>query len=642
MKLKIGVIAHYSAMKSDFQHLAESEQCELLFKVGVLDLAVETAIEMERKDRVSAIITGANTARFISEYVTIPVIPLYTKSLNLISAFYEAKAQGEKIAFADLRRFSEYYDLEFIRKITGYDIESYYFEEISDVDRVLKDIIEDEREIIVTAASCMIAKSAKRNVKSILMIPQESDIRDAINIARHLAVARQEEMKKTQWIRAVVDASNDGVVTLDQRGIVSVVSKVGEDMIGMREAQLVGQHMDTLCDKYPLFQKLFDVQTEMEIIKHESLSLVVEKREVSDAQGNFMGTIYHLQELENIKSKEMTARKKISASGFVAQNCFDDIQGSSTSILSAKAQAKKFAQTRSNVLIYGESGTGKEIFAQSIHNYSPCSAGPFVAINCATLPEMLLESELFGYEEGAFTGARKGGKEGLLEMAHGGTLFLDEIAEMPIQLQSRLLRVLQDKVVRRVGGNKNIPVDVRIISATNRNIEREIEEGRFREDLYYRINVLNLTLPPLRDRKEDIPQIALMMAHRVAIQNDKPISIDYASLEYLKQRDWPGNVRELFNFIERVVVLAENQTIEMEEIQSALSRMNGEKNREITHAVFEDDAEVLVPIGDIKMMESYILRHIYAQCSGDKNQMKSILKMSDTTLWRRLKEIGCA
>ena len=216
-------------------------------------------------------------------------------------------------------------------------------------------------------------------------------------------------------------------------------------------------------------------------------------------------------------------------------------------------KAKRFALSDSNILLYGESGCGKELFAQSIHNFSAYSRGPFLAINCATLPEALLESELFGYAEGAFTGAKKGGNQGLLELANYGTLFLDEIGEMPLSLQSRLLRVLQDKSVRRIGGNKNVPVNVRIIAATNRDLRQMVKEGTFRGDLFYRIDVLRLNIPPLRERKEDIPLIIEELLINFTRERAQSFAFTADQIQRLMEYNWYGNVRELRNFVERVL-----------------------------------------------------------------------------------------
>lgn len=243
------------------------------------------------------------------------------------------------------------------------------------------------------------------------------------------------------------------------------------------------------------------------------------------------------------------------------------IVGNSILMQEVKKMASRSAKTDSNVLIIGESGTGKELFAHAIHNESKRAEGPFVKINCAAIPKDLLESELFGYEEGAFTGAKKQGKIGKFELATGGTIFLDEIGDMPLEMQVKILRVLQEKEIERIGGNRTIPVDCRIIAATNRDLKERIKEQAFREDLYYRLNVINIEVPPLRNRKEDIEVLTLKLMEKLSGSLGKYVNnITVDALESLKAYNWPGNIRELENVIERAINLTDQETIELQHL----------------------------------------------------------------------------
>lgn len=233
---------------------------------------------------------------------------------------------------------------------------------------------------------------------------------------------------------------------------------------------------------------------------------------------------------------------------------FDKIIGKSKNFVSIVEYAKKISDSTSTVLITGESGTGKEVFAQAIHNSSSRRDKVFIAVNCGAIPSNLIESELLGYEEGAFTGAKKGGNAGKFEMAHGGTIFLDEIGEMSLETQVRLLRVIEEGVVSRVGGSKQIPVDVRIIAATNKDLQEEVNKGNFRKDLFYRLNVIPLGLPPLRERKEDIPILVDYYMARISKKlNKKKFNIDNRVMKKFLEYEWPGNIRELENVIELIV-----------------------------------------------------------------------------------------
>lgn len=286
---------------------------------------------------------------------------------------------------------------------------------------------------------------------------------------------------------------------------------------------------------------------------------------VFDANGRISGLI----EISRSQQQEMKKiRKNI---GLNAEYTFADVIGKSDMIQKEIALAKEFAKNRGTVLITGESGVGKEIFAQSIHNESPRRKGPFVALNCANFPAELIESELFGYVEGAFTGASKKGQIGKFELASGGTLFLDEIGELPYYFQSKLLRVLETWTVTRVGGLKEIPVDVRLIAATNRNLPDMIKAGLFRQDLYYRLQVLTLDLPPLRNRKEDIPLIAEHFLRIFALQNDHAQKkITEEAKKALTAYDWPGNARELRNLMNRIDLLYKDSALSREIIEASL------------------------------------------------------------------------
>lgn len=286
-------------------------------------------------------------------------------------------------------------------------------------------------------------------------------------------------------------------------------------------------------------------------------------------------------------------------------------------------------------LIQGETGTGKELFAQSIHNASGRKDKPFVAVNCAALPENLLESELFGYVEGAFTGARKGGKTGLFELAHEGTIFLDEISEMSMSIQARFLRVIQEKEVVRLGDDKIIPVNIRVIGATNRDLLRQVEEMKFREDLYYRLCVLTLEIPPLRMRKEDIHNLVdYFLVGKSKELNIKTKGIDHDAMARLLLYDWPGNIRQLENLVERCVVLSRDKEISIEVMDEAISGIP-QLGREADHQYVEHENDGKK--GVLKQIEKDTIMNVLEETGGNKTLAAEKLGISVTTLWRKLK-----
>jgi transcriptional regulator with PAS, ATPase and Fis domain len=354
-----------------------------------------------------------------------------------------------------------------------------------------------------------------------------------------------------------------------------------------------------------------------------------------------MASILSLQEIDRIQNVEAKIREELYLKGNIAEYFFDDIKGKSAAIKETKRIADSFAKLDSIVLILGETGTGKELFAQSIHNASLRSHGPFVAVNCGAIPSNLIESELFGYSEGAFTGAKKGGKRGLFEIAHRGTIFLDEISEMDIYGQVMLLRVIQEKQIRRIGDDRVIPVDVRIIAATNKNLIKLVEEKKFREDLYYRLNVLTLKIPPLRDRQNDIEYLMQYFIDEYNKKFYKYVTLTEAAIAQVMDYPWYGNVRHLKSFCERLVALANQNQIGVELIKRQLenellsSHLSNEVNQQppigsgaatVPNRVINGDD---YPAQIIELLRRF---------DGNKSKVAEHLGISRTTLWRQIKQ----
>ncbi|HET9595603.1 MAG TPA: sigma-54 dependent transcriptional regulator [Anaeromyxobacteraceae bacterium] len=303
--------------------------------------------------------------------------------------------------------------------------------------------------------------------------------------------------------------------------------------------------------------------------------------------------------------------------------------GSAPAFRAALDALRQAAPTAATVLVSGESGTGKELAARMLHELSPRVAGPFVPINCAAIPDTILESELFGYERGAFTGAAAR-KEGRFERAHGGTLFLDEVGEMTPAVQVKLLRVLQDGVIERLGGTQPVRVDVRIVAATNKDLSAEVRGGRFREDLFYRLNVIAVRLPALRERREDVPLLASAFLRRLAEKNGKAVSgFTPAALAALERHDWPGNVRELENTVERAVVLSHGGLVGVDELPEAVRAAQAEPAA--------PGGAIIIPVGTpMDEVERLVIRETLRHTRGDKTLAAQILGIASRTIYRKL------
>ena len=372
----------------------------------------------------------------------------------------------------------------------------------------------------------------------------------------------------------ILQTMSDGVITFDEGGIVIRVNPSSEQILGIKDQDLIDNSVkNVLGDKAHFIDKLLSHQesfTEEEVMvdtKDGFFRCLASGKPIKDDQGVLKGGLILLRPIERVQ--KLVHR----FSGAQATFRFRDIIGESAGIREAIRMASLAASSMSTVLLQGESGTGKELFAQAIHNRSPRRKGPFVAVNCGAIPRELIASELFGYEGGAFTGAKRGGRPGKFELASGGTLFLDEIGEMPLEQQVALLRVLQERRLTRLGGDKVIPVDVRVICATNKNLLGEVEKGNFRRDLYYRVNVITINIPPLRERPEDIPILFKHFLERISREWGKSFDgVDPEVVEHLKRYRWPGNVRELQNVVERMVSIAEGSRITAEYLPEEIYR----------------------------------------------------------------------
>ncbi|NLP49530.1 sigma 54-interacting transcriptional regulator [Bacillus sp. RO1] len=380
-------------------------------------------------------------------------------------------------------------------------------------------------------------------------------------LSKRLGDANQEANKISDHLKKVVNGVNDGILAVNQQGRITVYNEILERFLRVPMKKAVDRHVRDVISDHTLYDFIMNRREEEEdgYFTINSMSFMVH-RFMIDPQGTIVVTFKDASETIEM---EKQLKRELVKKGFYGKYHFGDIVGSHPELLRTKEIARKLAKTELTILIQGESGTGKELFASSIHNASNRSNGPFLAVNFSALPEDLVESELFGYEEGAFSGAKKGGRKGLFEQANGGTIFLDEIGDISLKVQARLLRVLQEKELLRIGGNKIIPVDVRVVAATNKDLLSLMEEGKFREDLYHRLKVLFLQLPALRKRKEDI---AHLIQHFIQ-QSDQPaIKLEFEVLEKLKEYNWYGNIRELKNTLDYMLAVCEENTIKVEDI----------------------------------------------------------------------------
>lgn len=467
------------------------------------------------------------------------------------------------------------------------------------------------------------------------------DISDLIKLAEQ--ITNLNEVRET--LEATINATQDAISVVDEKGIGVLINPAYTRITGFTEKDIVGKdcrvdlsegesiHMEVLKTKKPVKGRKLKVGPLKKEVIAEAAPILV--------NGQIKGSVAIIHDLTEINQiyKQLDQAKKIIRS-LEAKYTFEDIIGNNDGLLNAVEKAKLAAETPATVIIRGESGTGKELFAHAIHNASSRRYAQFIRVNCAAINENLLESELFGYEEGAFTGASKGGKVGLFEKANGGTIFLDEIGELSLNTQAKLLRVLQEKEIVRVGGNKSIAIDVRVISATNVDLETAILEKKFRQDLYYRLNVVPINIPALRAHKEDIPSLVNHFMIKLNQEYGRNvISIDEKALIWIMKYDWPGNVRELENFLGRSMI-----NVKMHEHQLELRHLSPFLTVPITDstsAIIEAHSNVysLAPLDEsLSKFEKDYLSNVLLECGNNREKTAELLNISLRTLYYKIKK----
>ena len=577
------------------------------------------------------IITRKGTRRIVEEVTNLKVVSLNN---SLSDYLWILKERGLHtpglIAFFSYDPMSS--DILQMCEMLGVQTKNYIFKSFADcrgyVERALKD------GAVFSVGGAWTDPWAKRlGLPHVIVENSVETILNALESATQLRRVQVEEAEKqclfktqSEMYQAVLDFTHDAILAIDENGRIQVLNPPAERIMGCRAADSVGQPVEAVLPNTLLPDVLESGEKQLDQIMQIHQTLCNTNRIPILVDGQRRGVVATFQDVKQLQNSEQKIRLKLHEKGLVAKYAFNDILGDSPAIRSTIQIARSYAASRASVLILGETGTGKELFAQSIHNASDRRDGPFVAINCAAVSNSLLESELFGYEAGSFTGASRGGREGVFELAHGGTLFLDEIGEIPRETQVELLRVLQEKEIRRVGGSRVIPVDVRIIAATNKDLLQETVEGRFREDLYYRLDVLDLKLPPLRERGDDVKILGLHLFRQLPGGKDPIMQSQFLYLlEQAGPYQWYGNIRELQNFVERANILMRNAGASSVTVSDILRR----RAEPAPEPCQETESR------DRRAIEAALHNH-----PGSMADAARSLGCSRQTLWRKMKKYG--
>ena len=591
-----------------------------------------------------AIIARGYTAqKTLTKYSeTTPTIRVHISGYDIIRSVYECreKYHPKKIAICGLDESLS--EAASVCKILGVEANVYAPVRNQDLPQVLNKAIEDGCDALVSGYSANLL-AGKMGLNSVVIQTGAAALSQAMDEAIYTVERIRHERVISQMYKTIIYSSDAGLLYVDREGIIRVRNHVARQMNG--NVSIMGKPLKMVISWLePLFcsvMKNGKVETRLISIPGSKITVSVKCSPVI-ANNELSGVVFNLTDVTQIQELESQIRRKLSERGLKARYTFDQIIHKSKEIDRVIQLAGRYAASDSNVIIIGETGTGKELFAQSIHNASKRKNGPFVAVNCAALPENLLESELFGYVEGAFTGTSKGGKMGLFEQAHGGTLFLDEVGEISMAIQTKLLRVLQERQVRRIGDNKVINVDVRIISATNKSIRKMADVGQFRRDLVYRLDVLRLFLPPLREREADVELLFVNQLQGMAKRNGQlPVKIEAGVYPLLCQYPFFGNIRELRNIAERVFVLHEGDIINAHDVHEALYPADLDMDPSFaisTGTGLAELTETQEQNSENFLGEEERLRQALKISGGNKGKAAKLLGIDRSTLWRRMKK----
>lgn len=595
--------------------------------VGTMSKGLEIAKKLE-KDGAKIIVTRGGTYKLVKSQLNIPVVEIKVSAYDIVNSFDQIKDPEEVIGLVGYSNVV--FGFNVLKKIIPNEVQMVLLNSESEI----PDIVEKYKGkgIRTFVGDSNVANVVQGlNCRGIMITSQKETIQVAIQEARRILRAIRQEKHMTEHLRAIMNFVGDGIISIDSQNHVTHFNQTAENILKLSASEMIGKKIFDIFRNPKIHEILYKREKIIgEMVSEKQLNLSFNQIPLLEGE-DVTGAVITFQETQEIQRMEFNIRKSMSKKGFVAKYNFNEIVHKSPLMKECIKTAKEYAVYDAPVHIFGESGTGKELFSQSIHNESKRKNGPFLAVNCAALPPNLIESEFFGYEEGAFTGAKKSGKPGIFELAHNGTLFLDEISEIPMELQGRLLRVLQEKEVRRVGGNKVTPVDVRIITASNRRLQDMVDQDLFRKDLYYRINVLSLRIPTLKERKEDILLLTEFFIEKYSnTYHKKKLEITEPIKKALMAGEFEGNIRELENIVERSVIVSSFDQVlnEMEELTNQSPRNS------MADEVHKYDS--IPENSTMKQLEEWYILKVFQETEQNVQKTCEILGISRSTLWRKL------
>ena len=637
-EFRIGTFAFNKTTAAHIQQFARSHinDFSLSFSDKGLEEAIPVALEMQANG-IEVIMSSRGTAALLRENLKIPILSFSVTSLDILKAIKEASSYGNRIFFPSFRQKLQ--RLNIVENILNIKLVQGIYHDSKSLESIILRAMEEACHVCIGGG--VTKKICERyDFNAVEITISEEEIYSTFENAKSVAQGNRDNKEMVQRYHQILESISEGIVAVDRHGKITSINRAARDAAHVPDVDVLGdlvtKYLPTssilkvMQNKIPMYNRIEKIDNIQHLVNHIPILM---DSEVIGAVTTFKD-VAHAIKAENLLRRSL-------AKNLVAKYHIHDLVHDSPIMEKLIEKVKHFARTNSTILIMGETGTGKEIVAQSVHNLSLRNKMPFVSINCGSLPDQLIDSELFGYQSGAFTGAIKEGKPGLFEIAHTGTIFLDEISATPSNVQTSLLRVLEQREVRRLGANYLIPVDVRIISASNKDLTDEIRNGRFREDLFFRLNVLSITIPPLRERRADIPTLVNHFIRKVSNNYELPyLYIPSKTISILTQYRWPGNVRQLGNFLEQLVLLCKGE-FKSDVFEYLHSELVGTQTRDQGD---NPDMEINQLRRESKLgiqaYESKILRQALINCGFSKKEAAKELGVSRTTLWRKLKKSG--
>ena len=626
MKKTIGFIVPNEEIEKKIYELFPErlERKELILERFDPDNMVPQALRLEKRGAKAIIARGGMYHHIVND-VNVPVMHLKMNALDILYAIKKASRMESHLTL--ILSDEVHFACSDWGEVLGCEIDLNRFSTLHELDELLEGIDDRKMNTVIVGAVVTCRKAAAKGFRTVFVDSRKETLQEAVGYVDKMLDDLENQLKRRELSDTITDNVHDAIIAVDSSGDIILFNKNARKMFGKRSEDMLGKSIRGIFPEVDfIYELLKDKGLKREKIVHMNKLTATVKASAITIDGEVNGAVCTFQDITKLQNLEKRIRFELNKKGLTAKFTFDWVVAEDEIMKKTVDRAKRLSETDSTIMIYGESGTGKEIIAQSIHNSSERGRSPFVAVNCAALTESLLESELFGYEDGAFTGARKGGKPGLFELAHGGTIFLDEINSIPLNMQSKLLRVLEEKEVMRIGSDYIIPLDIRIIGAANEDLMDKVVRDEFRRDLFYRLNVLELRIPPLRNRKDDIIPLFNAFIDELAEGNDEIPEPDEEFKKMLLNHKWLGNVRELKNIAERYVIFKDDRVNPAELFGSG--GISGAEMLENTDVSLKDINRTI---------EKMVIETLLSR-GKTKTEAAEILGISRTALWKKLKD----